>query len=271
MEPFRVAPKSHRLLLQQWETQFPSLHAGFTIRTDGCSKAPFASFNLGLHVGDQREQVVTNRRMLCGELGFPFSAFTCAEQIHGNKVVRITEQNKGAGRDSMEDCIAAADGTFTNEPGVLLTSYYADCVPLYFLDPTSKAVGLAHAGWRGTVARISEQMVQAFAETYGSKPENILTAIGPSIGGCCYEVDERIIEQVKLAAKSWEPCVTALSAGKYMLDLGMLNQVIMEEIGIKSEHILRTDWCTSCRTDLFFSYRKEAGKTGRMASYIGWL
>lgn len=270
MESFRLASESHSLLLAPWEAQFPSLQAGFTIRTGGSSKQPFGSFNMGLHVGDNPRDVVTNRQTLCQDLGFSFAGFSCAEQIHGNKVDRITAAEAGAGRDKLEEAIAKTDGIYTNEQGILLTSFYADCVPLYFLDPVSKAIGLAHAGWRGTVGRISEEMIRSFARDFGSKPEEILTAIGPSIGGCCYEVDDFVIEQVKQSNNRWQECVTSAGSGKYMLDLGLLNQLIMEAAGIKPENIVRTGWCTSCRTDLFYSYRKEAGKTGRMASFIGW-
>lgn len=270
MESFRMAPKMHSLLLAPWEAQFPRLQAGFTVRTGGSSKEPFASFNMGLHVGDDPRDVVINRQTLCEELGFSYEKFSCAEQIHGNKIYRITAAEAGAGRKNAEESIAKTDGLFTTEPGVLLTSFYADCVPLYFLDPVSKAIGLAHAGWRGTVSRISAEMIRAFHMEFGSGAEQILTAIGPSIGGCCYEVDDFVIEQVKQSTKSWEECVKQVNAGKYMLDLGLLNQLIMQEVGIKTEHIVRTEYCTSCRTDLFYSYRKEAGKTGRMASYIGW-
>ncbi|TGV09491.1 peptidoglycan editing factor PgeF, partial [Mesorhizobium sp. M00.F.Ca.ET.186.01.1.1] len=157
---------------------------------------------------------------------------------------------------------------------VLLTSFYADCVPLFFLDPATGAIGLAHAGWKGTVGRIAEEMVKSLQAHCGAQPADIRVAIGPSIGGCCYEVDERIMTQVRTSAQNWETAVTASAAAeKYMLDLRQLNTEILLEAGIAKQHLLVTDWCTSCRTDLFFSHRKEAGAagtTGRMASYIGW-
>jgi YfiH family protein len=180
----------------------------------------------------------------------------------------------GAGKESLDDVIPAADGLFTDREGVLLTSFYADCVPLYFLDPASKAIGLAHAGWKGTVGRIAVEMVDSLNRQYGSKPEELLVAIGPSIGGCCYEVDERIMEQVRRSAADWEESVTSsANEGRYMLDLRSLNKAILVEAGVDPERILSAQWCTSCRTDLFYSHRKEAGKTGatgRMASFIGW-
>ncbi|MFI8711166.1 peptidoglycan editing factor PgeF [Brevibacillus brevis] len=270
-EPFvRVEDKSI-LSLTEWEQQFPGLVAGFTIRSGGESEQPYGSFNMGLHVGDESANVVANRRKLAEQVGMSFSAWTCADQVHGNQVCQVTAG--GAGKESLEDVISATDGLFTLEKGVMLTSFYADCVPLYFLHPQSGAIGLAHAGWKGTVGRIAEEMVKAMTKHYQAKPADIFVAIGPSIGGCCYEVDERIMTQVRTCAGDWEKAVISSTGDRYMLDLRQLNTAILLEVGISSVNIFSTNWCTSCRTDLFFSHRKEAGiqgTTGRMASYIGW-
>jgi polyphenol oxidase len=267
-EPFVGREGGTLLHLREWEERFPGLAAGFTLRTGGVSGEPYRSFNMGLHVGDNPEHVVANRRKLAAELGMPFEAWTCADQVHGSRVCQVAAG--GAGRESLADVIPATDGLHTDQPGVLLTSFYADCVPLFFLDPASRAIGLAHAGWKGTVARIVEEMVRAFQRHYDSKAEELLVAIGPAIGGCCYEVDERIMERVRTAAQRWEAAVVPRENGRYMLDLPRLNEEILAECGVAPERVLRTGWCTSCRTDLFFSHRKEAGKTGRMASFIGW-
>ena len=270
-EPFVMVEEKPFLRLLEWESRFPGLLAGFTIRTGGESEQPYGSFNMGLHVGDDPGHVVSNRQKLAKEVDMPFTAWTCADQVHGNQVCQVMAA--GAGKDSMDDVIKATDGLFTGQKGVLLTSFYADCVPLYFLDPASGAIGLAHAGWKGTVGRIAEEMVKSLQHHFHAKPEELLVAIGPSIGGCCYEVDDRIITQVQASAKEWEKAVTASQKDRYMLDLRQLNTSILLESGIASEQIMTTDWCTSCRTDMFFSHRKEAGTagtTGRMASYIGW-
>jgi YfiH family protein len=267
-EPFVWSDESRPLHIRTWEEQYPHLVAGFTLRTGGFSDAPFASGNMGLHVGDEAERVVANRKQLARQLGMPFEAWSCAEQVHGNKVCQVTAG--GAGKESLNDVIPAADGLHTNRKGILLTSFYADCVPLYFLDPVNEAIGLAHAGWKGTVGRIAEEMVKAFQHHYGTRVADLQVAIGPSIGGCCYEVDERIMERVREAAANWQAAVRPSQSGRYMLDLPRLNQEILSEIGIVESQVLRTAWCTSCRTDLFFSHRREAGKTGRMASFIGW-
>ncbi|WP_139489937.1 peptidoglycan editing factor PgeF [Brevibacillus dissolubilis] len=270
MEAFAIHQDTHTLHLTEWERHNPHLLAGFTLRTGGESQAPYTGQNMGLHVGDIPQAVVSNRRQLSERLGFPFDAFTCGDQVHGITVQRVTADSRGAGRASLDDVVACTDGLHTNEPGVLLASFYADCVPLFFLDKGRKAVGVAHAGWKGTVGRISGEMIEAFHKEYSSKPEDLLIAIGPSIGVCCYEVDDRIIDEVRKSTGHWEQAVTAKQNGKYMLDLPLLNQLIFSDFGIKPEQITRTGYCTGCRTDLFFSHRKEGGKTGRMASFIGW-
>jgi len=270
LDSFVLSESTHTLRLDTWEQQFPGLVAGFTLRTGGHSAAPFASQNMGLHVGDDPQHVTENRRVLCERINMPFDVWTCADQVHGKNVQQITRLNAGAGKNRLDDCIQATDGLHTGQHGILLASFYADCVPLYFFDPKSGAIGLAHAGWKGTVARIAKEMIGAFEMNYDSKADELLVAIGPAIGGCCYEVDDRIIDQVKQTALSWEESVTPLSNGKYLLDLPKLNRLVMTENGVPLENIISSDWCTSCHTDLFFSHRKEGGKTGRMASFIGW-
>ncbi|GED30636.1 peptidoglycan editing factor PgeF [Brevibacillus centrosporus] len=270
-EPFVMAGEKPLLHLQEWEKRFPGLVAGFTIRTGGVSEQPYGSFNMGLHVGDESAHVVANRQMLAEQLELPFETWTCADQVHGNRVCEVTAA--GAGRESLDNVIQATDGLYTEKTEVLLASFYADCVPLFFLDPASGAIGLAHAGWKGTVGRIAEEMVKALEKQYQTKREDLLVAIGPSIGGCCYEVDERIMERVRESTSQWEGSVSPSENGRYMLDLRKLNTEILLEAGVSSTNIAATDWCTSCRTDLFFSHRKEApvaGTTGRMASFIGW-
>lgn len=271
-EPFVRVEDKPFLQLLEWERSHPGLVAGFTIRTGGASELPFESFNMGLHVGDNAGHVVDNRRQLAAQLEIPFDVWTCADQVHGHQVCQVTAG--GAGKESLDDVIKATDGLYTTEKNVLLTSFYADCVPLFFLDPVSGAIGLAHAGWKGTVQRIAEEMVQSLSQSCESKPGDLLVALGPSIGSCCYEVDERIMEQVRKSVEQWEKAVTpAEKENRWMLDLRILNQLILVEAGVNPARISSTNWCTSCRTDLFFSHRKEAGSkgtTGRMASYIGW-
>ncbi|MFC4103902.1 peptidoglycan editing factor PgeF [Paenibacillus xanthanilyticus] len=283
MEPFisTTAAKSPSLfLLPSWMKADDRLTAGFSSRMGGVSASPWNELNVGLHVGDRAQDVVRNREVIAEALGWPFEAWTCAEQVHGSRVHRVTAEDRGRGRESRESAIGDADALMTNEKDILLASFYADCVPLYFWDPQREAVALAHAGWKGTVAEIAVRTTEAMTEAFGSKPAEIRAAIGPSIGGCCYEVDENVLRHVRplleelsalgiVEADSQERAVLPSSPGKARIDLKEINRQIMIKAGILPTHIEITQWCTGCRTDLFYSHRTEQGRTGRMASWIG--
>ena len=263
-------------LLSEWNARHERLTAGFTGRDGGVSAAPWASLNMGLHVGDLNESVIANRRLLADAVDWPFEAWTCAEQVHGNRVFQVTEADRGKGRASLTDVLKDCDAIMTDVPGVLLASFYADCVPLYFFDPEHDAIALAHAGWKGTVQQIAAETIQAMVNAYGSEPRALLAAIGPSIGGCCYEVDGPVINQVQqllaelgFQGEAAESMLRQSVNGKANLDLKEINRQIMIKAGILPIRIELTGYCTGCRRDLFFSHRKEGGLTGRMASWIG--
>lgn len=281
MEPFvQIDRTPVQLHLERWCSAHPQITAGFTGRQGGAGKAPYESFNCALHVGDDVEDVISNRRMLAESLGFTLDSWTCGEQTHGKNIAVVTKENQGYGNLDRASAFQSTDGLLTNVPGVLLTSFYADCVPLYFYDPLRQVAGLAHAGWKGTVAEIAGAMVRTMGEVYGSRPKEILTAIGPSIGECCYEVDDYVMNHVHRLEDELSTLNLAENApvlyrrsdaddSKSMLNLKEMNRRIMIKAGILPTHIECTTWCTSCNSDLFFSYRKENGVTGRMTSWIG--
>lgn len=274
-EPFveiSASDKPGLLYLKPWtgiEEEGAVLTAGFSTRTGGVSKAPRNSFNLALHVGDDIETVLENRRLLMSEIGYTLDAFTCGDQVHANKVAVVQASDRGRGSRSRETAFAETDGLLTQEKDVCLISFYADCVPLYFYEPTHQIIGLAHAGWKGTVSQIAEVMIRTMAENMQADPKYIRTAIGPSIGTCCYEVDRSIAEKFQKLFPDHH-VIHPNSRGRYMLDLKESNRQIMIKAGILPEHISVTDFCTGCDTSRFFSHRKEQGRTGRMASWIGW-
>jgi polyphenol oxidase len=274
MEPFirhKRAAEPELYMINAWCKQFPGLTAGFTGRDGGVSEAPFNSLNLGLHVGDNPEAVIENRKRLADAVGIPFQAWTYGEQVHGCDVQQVEQADAGRGTCSREDAFQAKDAFITAEQGICLAGLFADCVPLLFVDPEHSAVGLAHAGWKGTVLRVAEHTVRAMAGRFGSRPEAIHAAIGPSIGSCCYEVDEHVISRVKQeAGVAGDPYYAASGEGRYMLNLQEINRQIMIEAGIMPHHIEITMLCTGCTTEHFFSHRKENGTTGRMAAWIGW-
>lgn len=261
--------------LEAWENTDAGITAGFTTRLGGVSNGHWSSLNMGLHVGDRNEDVVRNRQLLSEAIGWPFEAFTCAEQVHSANVHIVTVDDIGRGRDSRQTALQDTDALVTNIRGVLLASFYADCVPLYFYDPVHEVVGLAHAGWKGTASEIACRTVEAMQQTFGSDPSQLQGAIGPAIGSCCYEVDGPVIGRMEALCSSFAnaPAVDSMirrgQDGKAMLDLKEINRQIMIKAGILPTHIEISTWCTSCKTDLLFSHRAEKGATGRMASWIG--
>jgi len=270
LEPFIWEQATSLLRISVWEENVPGLKAGFTTRLGGVSAGPFDSMNCGLHVGDEDKDVVTNRQNLAAKLNFSFNQWTCAEQIHSNRIMIIGDTERGKGNRSRDDAIQDVDGLVTSLPDVLLTSFYADCVPLFFLAPSKPVIGIAHAGWKGTASNIGAKMVECFKNDFGINPVEIKVAIGPSIGGCCYEVDDKVIKKISLNLTETNSSFYKIKGnGKYQVDLKKANQILIEHAGVPASHILSSNWCTSCRNDLFFSHRKEAGKTGRMAAFIG--
>lgn len=259
--------KPKLLNLPLWMEQYPHLTAGFSTKIGGVSRGVWDSLNVGLHVGDEADHVVQNRKRIATALGFPFAAWTCAEQTHGDRVFHVTTEHKGRGRLTREDAIPDTDALMTDEPDILLVSFYADCVPLYFYDPERNAVGLAHAGWKGTVSFIAAKTIAAMVEQLGCDASRMLGAVGPAIGPCCYEVDDRVITQFVQADLTVG--IKAKPNGRYDLDLKQLNRHIMIKAGMEEHQIVMSDRCTACQRDLFYSHRRDRGQTGRMMSWIG--
>jgi YfiH family protein len=282
MEPFvleKAANGCDLLYIRGWMERDSGLSAGFTSRHGGVSKGGFNSLNIGLHVEDNPQLVVKNRKRLAEALHVKLNACTYAEQVHGNEVQEVSRVDAGTGVDSRETAFQSKDAFVTNQSGLFIHALFADCVPLFFYDPVQRAVGVAHAGWKGTVLRIAGETVEAMQRLYGSNPENILAAVGPSIQACCYEVNKVVMARVFAVMEELEinnfheegqpPIYESKPNDKYNLNLQQMNRQIMIKAGILPTHIEVSSLCTSCRTDLFYSHRKEEGKTGRMAAWIG--
>ena len=244
---------------------FPALErAGFvnacSCRKNGESDIVVGTLNLALHVGDDVAKVLRNRKIFAEAVGVNAERFTTCQQVHGSKIVRVTEELIGSGAENFANTIADTDALITNIPVVPLLLFYADCVPVLLADVETGAIGLAHAGWRGTVANIGAKTLAAMVEAFGTKPENVLAAIGPSIGACCYEVDDFVRDQ----ASGYEEFFAAKGGGKYQLDLWGMNVKQLVEAGVPQDNISVAGVCTNDNVDLFCSYRAEQGKTGRM-------
>lgn len=266
MEPFVYDANSGLYTIPSWSERNGRLIVGFTSRH--LAGLPWG--NLAFHVAEDGDEVVANRKWLADLVGVEITSLTCALQPHGNKVAVIDEKLRGAGALSYKEAISDADGLITKLPDTLLTLFFADCVPLYLYDPVTGGMGLAHAGWRGTVLQIGRQMVEAMERQFGSARDALQVAIGPSIGPCCYQVDEQVMAPVRsLLPGEWHIVAKPEGDNHFRLDLRKLNQILLEKEGIRKENIEITHICTSCQSDLLFSHRKEKGKAGRMAAFIG--
>ncbi|WP_010649452.1 peptidoglycan editing factor PgeF [Oceanobacillus massiliensis] len=266
-EPFAGYEESY-LNIEKWQQLHPKLIAGFTTRNGGVSSAPYHTLNAGLHIPDNKRDVVENREILAAKLKFPLHNWISGEQVHQTAVQEVTEQEKGKGSVSYESSIKGTDGLITNRKGILCTAFFADCVPLYFFDPVTEYIGIAHAGWKGTVNLMAAKMVDAFLEK-GSNPENLLVAIGPCISKKFYEVDDKVIQSISKEYR--EKTVTSLENNRYLLDLKQLNVEILLQSGVFRHNIEVTNYCTYQDEDLFFSHRRDQGKTGRMLGFLGFL
>ncbi|WP_094602681.1 Polyphenol oxidase [Sporomusa silvacetica DSM 10669] len=240
---------------------------GISTRLGGHSTAPFHSLNLGLHTGDDAEAVWNNRQLFCQAVGLAPDKVVTAEQIHGVVVEQVTVADAGRGAKHYHEAIKGTDALITNVPGLPLMLFFADCVPVLIVDPVAKAVGISHAGWKGTVGKIAQKTVLAMQQQFNTNPADCLVGIGPSIGPCCYEVDEVVINKLKVNFDNWEELVEPHS-NHWRLNLWEANRHQLREIGVPDNTITVCDVCTACNTEIFFSHRAEAGRTGRIGAII---
>ena len=241
----------------------------FTTRCGGVSEGPYAGLNMSFRVGDRPENVLINRMNICRALGAEPADLVAAAQVHGEGVAAVTAEHRGKGAAEAESALPATDALITNEPGVLLSSYHADCVPVFLLDPVQKAIGVIHAGWKGTALKIAAKTVEAMQQSFGSRPRNCLAGIGPAIGPCCYEVDEPVFSRFQYAFPDcWPALFTPAAPGHWRLNLWEANRRALLEAGLQEERITAANLCTSCRQDLFFSHRASGGRAGRMAALL---
>lgn len=254
----------HGVQWLEFETfaQHNNLIHGFTTRNGGVSHPPFSSLNMGRSTADDPENVEENYKRILSALDLNDRSKYMTKQVHSN-IVRFVDENVDEGTDNYID---GEDGLVTNRTDVTLITYYADCVPLFFYDPVQKAGGVVHSGWKGTSKRIGLKAVEKMTEVFGSKPSDIIAGIGPCASGCCYEIDQAVIDLFDWLGESLNNYLTPTTQGKFLIDLKGINKDIMLSAGIRSENIEISDHCTMCQNDLFFSYRKEKPKSGRMAA-----
>jgi len=242
----------------------------FSTRLGGISQAPYATLNLGMSVGDDPQAVAENRRRFFGTFHLEPSHVVRVRQAHGDGVVRVDEALVSHERfpQLLLDEGVGYDALLTNLPGLALVVTTADCLPLLIHDPVGGAVAAVHAGWRGTAKGIAARAIQAMGAAYGTRPGDCRVAIGPGIGGCCYEVDAAVTDAMGRTLPTWKEHAVPTRAGHFRLSLAGVNRAILERVGVRPEHIDNLGLCTVCRGDLFFSYRAEKPRTGRMMNLI---
>ncbi|MGE8204163.1 peptidoglycan editing factor PgeF [Heyndrickxia sp. NPDC080065] len=268
IEPFQKKEEEF-FIIEKWNNINSNIVAGFTTKNGGNSINDYYSLNCGFHVGDELSDVQNNRQQLADKLNFSIDNWVGAEQTHGIQIEKINEIHRGKGSLNYSSSFLHTDGLYTDKKNILLTLCFADCVPLYFFAPKLNMIGIAHAGWKGTVNGIAKEMIEKWKDEKIPLTE-IHVVIGPSICKECYIVDNHVISKVN----KWIDSTTNLpykeiTAGQYQLDLRKLNYTVLVKSGISPENISITKYCTSCDHNEFFSHRRDSGKTGRMLSFIG--
>ncbi|MBQ7476069.1 MAG: peptidoglycan editing factor PgeF [Selenomonadaceae bacterium] len=241
-------------------------------RIGGVSQSPYDSLNLALHVGDDSEKVLANRKKFAQSLGFQLEDIVTPNQVHGDKIFRAEEIHRGRGSQSYADSISETDALITNVKNLPLMLCFADCVPIMFVDVENFAVGIAHGGWKGTLNKIAAKTFLAMKNNFGTTAEKCLVGIGPSIGACCYEVGANVVETCKKNFPNHDELIINRD-GKIFLDLWAANKIQLMEVGLPEKNIDVAGECTCCNSNWYFSYRdtrkNNFSDTGRIAALIG--
>ncbi len=255
--------------------QFPLLEQqswishGFSTRMGGVSEGCYASMNLSFTKGDDPEKVRENYRRMADMLGMDMERMTLSFQTHTTNVRKVTEEDAGKGIVKERD-YQDVDGLITDIPGITLVTFYADCVPLYFVDPVHRAVGLSHSGWRGTVHRMGKATLEAMNREYGTEPADVIACIGPSICQDCFEVGPEVAAEFAdgFAEQYHNDLFYQKPDGKYQVDLWRANQIVLREAGIPANQIHTTDICTRCNPAHLFSHRIMGTERGNLAAFL---
>lgn len=241
----------------------------FSTRMGGVSEGSFSSLNLSYTRGDDKSHVDENYRRIAAVFDSTPDKIVCSDQTHTTNLRLVTKEDAGKGVVREKD-YTDVDGLITNVPGLILATFYADCVPLFFVDTENKAIGLSHSGWKGTVKKMGRATLNAMEEAFGTKAEKVKAAIGPSICQDCYEIGSDVAEQFKqvFSGQTKEILKPGREEGKYQLDLWEANKIILLDAGILPENLEVTDICTCCNSDYLFSHRASRGKRGNLGAFM---
>lgn len=260
----------------------------FTTRNGGVSAEHLSTLNLSYSRGDDKENVDENFRRVAEVFGKESGDIVCSDQTHTTNVRKVTASDKGKGVITPRD-YTDIDGLVTNESGIILGTFYADCVPLFIVDKVNKAIGLSHSGWRGTVDKMGQATLDMMAKEYGTKPEEVYVAIAPSICQDCYEVSEDValafieafnsdenkakdyLKRYKenITVNDIENCLAYKKENdKYQLNLWYANYRVFRDAGVPDSNIEVTDVCTCCNPELLFSHRASKGQRGNLGAFM---
>ena len=242
---------------------------GFSTRLGGMSEGIYDSLNLGPHRGDDPERVEENFRRFTAAIGADMGGLVLSNQVHGSTVRTITSADRSG---ALERPVWEADGLVTDIPGLCLTIFTADCLPILLYDPVRRVVAAVHAGWRGTAMGIAGKAVEAMVERYGCRPGDILAAIGPGISLCCFETDEDVPNAMTEAmGASALRHIQVRDNGKFHVDLKGMNDLRLQKAGLDPDHIAVSGACTMCQHERFWSHRYTRGQRGSQAAMIQLL
>jgi YfiH family protein len=239
------------------------VHA-FCTRLGGVSRGAYDNLNFSFREGDPTDRVSKNWEMLAAAFEVPFGQFLVVNQIHEDRILLIDQEHP----KPSENQPLQYDAILTDRPGLAIGIKTADCVPILMVDPVRRVIGAVHAGWKGTALGIAAKAVDALLSRYLSKPSDLIVAVGPAIGPCCYQVDEVVFESMSGQTGRDSLFRSCREKRKWMLDLPLANRLQLERAGILSRNIVASGFCTACRGDFFFSHRREKGKTGRHLNFI---
>jgi YfiH family protein len=247
-----------------FEAVSPATIQGFTTRHEGISRPPYNSLNLGINTDDSPHNVEGNRSLLTRSFGITQERLVTVRQCHGSDILVIDAPNDDFSHFSGIE----ADAIITNLPGVMIGVTVADCVPILLYDPVNKVIACVHAGWQGTAARITAQTIEGMRRVFGSQPDRLHASIGPCIGPCCYEVDQPVKDGFTSNGTTWDTIAEKSGPGKWRLDLTLANRMQLDELGLPIAAIQTAGHCVCCQKELFFSYRRDGGETGRQMGFI---
>jgi len=239
----------------------------FTTRQGGVSQGIYNNLNTSLIKEDLRENVLENLKRVCSAVGIDFQKLVFSDQVHGDEIRIVTEKDLGKGITQDSD-IKMVDALITNVPGVPMITFYADCVPVFILDPVNKAIGLAHSGWKGTTLKIAVRTIEKMQQAYGTKPQDCLVGIGPSIEMKCFEIKEDAAVLFQQGFDYWEKFLIKKDEEHYTADLWLAVKLMLMEAGVQEQNITTSGLCTYCNEELFFSHRRDKGRTGSLSAIM---